>query len=186
MKRIRFMFGQTRFQMVLALVALVVASAAVLTSGASFTAHTANAANVFSTGSLATTNTPTGMSVTISKMVPGDFHTGTVKIKNTGDVSGHFYLEPVVISGDTKGLAAQLQLVITDGVTPVYSGSLAGLTQKDLGTWIVNAEHTYTFTVTLPDNGRNAGGVGLDNAFMGATTTALFNWTAVSVPTGSL
>jgi len=34
--------------------------------------------------------------------------------------------------------------------------------------------------------GRDGSGVGVDNAFMGATTTATFNWTAVSIPTGSV
>jgi hypothetical protein len=185
MKQMRLMFGRTKFQLVLALAALALATAAVVTSGASFTAHTANAANVFSTGTLAMSNTPSGMSTTISEMVPGDYHTGTVTIKNTGDVAGRIYLEPVAITGDTKGLAAQLDLVIMDGATQVYSGSLAGLAQHDLGSWAAGAERTYSFTVTLPDQGRDVSGVGLDNAFMGATTTAAFNWTAVSTPTGS-
>jgi hypothetical protein len=72
-----------------------------------------------------------------------------------------------------------------DGATQVYSGTLAGLTQKDLGTWAANDTHTYAFTVTLPDQGRDGLGVGRDNAFMGASTTAAFNWTAVSVPATS-
>jgi hypothetical protein len=120
------------------------------------------------------------MSSTIATMVPGDFHTGTVVIKNTGDVAGHFYLDPVTITANTKGLAAQLRLVVLDGLTEIYNGTLAGLTQKDLGTFAANASRTFTFTVTFPDSG-----VGADNAFMGATATAAFNWTAVSAPGGS-
>ena len=180
MKQVRFMLGQSRFQMMLALAGLVIATSAVFASGASFTATSANASNVFSTGTLSMTNTPSGMSSTIATMVPGDFHTGTVVIKNTGDVAGHFYLQPVTITGDTKGLAAELRLVVLDGATEIYNGTLAGLTQKDLGTYAVNASHTFTFTITFPD-----GGVGADNAFMGASTTAAFNWNAVSIPGGS-
>lgn len=180
MKHLRFMIGQGRFQMLLALAGVVVAATAVMASGASFASQTANATNVFSTGTLAMTNTPSGMSSTIATMVPGDFHTGTVVIKNTGDVAGHFYLDPVTITANTKGLAAQLRLVVLDGSTEIYNGTLAGLTQKDLGTFAANASRTYTFTVTFPDSGPGA-----DNAFMGAATTAAFNWTAASVPTGS-
>jgi len=180
MKHLRFMVGQSRFQILLALAGIVIASTAIFASGASFTAQTANAANVFSTGTLAMTNTPSGMSATIAGMVPGDFHAGTVEIKNTGDVAGHFYLEPVAVSADTKGLAAKLQLVVLDGTTEIYSGTLAGLTQKDLGTFDADDSRTFTFTVSFPDSGPGA-----DNAFMGATTTAAFDWTAVSVPTGS-
>jgi spore coat-associated protein N len=186
MKRMKVLFGQRRFQLLVTLGAVAVAASVALGSGAAFTAQTANPANVFSSGTLAMTNTPTGMSTTISDMVPGDYHTGTVVIQNTGTVKGHFYLEPVAISNDTKSFASQLQLVITDGATQVYSGALSGLGQQDLGTWAVNDSHTYTFRVTFPDNGRDASGVGRDNAFMGATTTAGFTWTAVSVPTGSL
>ena len=180
MKQVRFMLGQRRFQMMLALAGLVIATSAVFASGASFTANTANASNVFSTGTLAMSNTPSGMSATIANMVPGDFHTGTVVIKNTGDVAGHFYLEPVAITANTKGLSAQLHLIVLDCSTEIYSGSLAGLAQQDLGTFAANDTHTYSFTVSFPDSG-----VGADNAFMGATTTAAFNWTAVSIAGGS-
>jgi len=181
MKQLRVLLGQSRFQLLVALTALVVATTVAIGSGASFTAQTANPSNVFTSGTLSMSNTPTGMSTTISNMVPGEFHSGTVVMKNTGTVRGRFYLEPVTISDDTKGLAAQAQLLIMDGETEVYSGTLAGLTQKDLGTWAVNETHTYAFTVTLPDQGRD----GRDNAFMAATTTAAFNWTAVSVPAAS-
>jgi hypothetical protein len=180
MKHFRVMIGQSRFQLVLALAGIAIATTAVMASGASFTSQTANAANVFSTGTLSMTNTPSGMSSTVATMVPGDFHTGTVVIKNTGDVAGHFYLDPVTITANTKGLAAQLRLIVLEGSTEIYNGTLAGLPQKDLGTFAANASRTYTFTVTFPDSGPGA-----DNAFMGATATAAFNWTAASVATGS-
>ncbi len=186
MSRMKILLGKRRFHALATMAGVMVAISVVVGSGASFTAQTANPSNVFSAGTLAMSNTPTGMSTTISNMVPGDWHNGTVVIQNTGTVQGQFYLEPVVITADSKGFAAQLQLVVKDGGTDIYSGSLAGLGQRDLGTWAAGESHTYAFTVTFPDQGRDANGVGLDNGFMGASTTAGFNWTAVSVPQGSL
>jgi hypothetical protein len=189
MSRMKILLGRRRFHALATLAGVMVAISVVVGSGASFTAQTANPSNVFSAGTLAMSNTPTGMSTTISNMVPGDWHDGTVVIQNTGTVQGHFYLEPVVITADSKGFAAQLQLTITDPSLAdpvVYTGTLAGLGQRDLGTWAAGVSHTYSFKVSFPDQGRDANGVGLDNGFMGASTTAGFNWTAVSVPQGSL
>jgi hypothetical protein len=186
MKRTKVLFGQRRFQLLVSLAALVVAVMVVVGSGASFTAHSANPSNVYSAGTLAMSNTPTGINVAVEKWVPGDLHNGTVKIENTGNVQGHFYLEPVTISGNTKGFAQDLQLQIKDGDTIVYSGALSGLIQEDLGIWKAGESHTYAFIISFPDQGRDSKGVGLDNDFMGATTTAQFDWTAVSVARGSI
>jgi len=179
-----------RFRLLAVMVLLVCSLGLVIGSIASFAADAARASNVNSTGMLAMSNTSSGMSTTIANMVPGDFHTGTVKIKNTGTAKGDFYLEPVIITADTKGLANQCDLVINEGVKRIYSGPLSGLKQKDLGSWNANESHTYTFKVTFPDSdrakpsGRGKYRVGRDNAFMGATTTATFNWTAVPRASG--
>ena len=191
MQRFKILFGQRRFQVLAALAAVALAASVVAASGASFTAHSANASNVFSTGTLAMSNTPSGMSATITNMVPGDFHDGTVTIKNTGDGQGHFYLEAVNVTADTKAIAEYLDLTITDGATVVYDGKLSALAQEDLGTWATDEAHTYSFHVSFPDAGRQtgvdgAGGIGNDNQYMGASTTVDFNWTAVSVEQGSL
>ena len=189
MKRVKVLFGQRRFQILASMAVLLLAAGVVVASGASFTSQSANAANVFSAGTLAMTNTPNGFTANVSHMVPADSYTGTITIQNTGTVQGHFYLQPVTITGDTLGFAQDLQLLITDGATQVYSGSLSGLVQEDLGTWPADASHTYTFKVTFPDGNAAAPitiGDGADNAFMGATTTADFNWTPVSVSNGSL
>jgi spore coat-associated protein N len=190
MKRFKILFGQRRFQLLASLGAVVLAVSVVAASGASFTAHSANASNIYSTGTLAMTNTPTGMSTTIANMVPGDYHDATVVIKNTGDVQGHFYLEAANVTSNSKSIAQYLDLEIKDGSTVVYSGKLSDLPQKDLGTWAANDQHTYSFKVSFPDAGRatgvnGAGGVGNDNQYMGASTTVDFNWTAVSVAQGS-
>ena len=190
MKRIKILFGQRRFQVLATLTGVVLAVAVVVGSGASFTAHSANPSNVFSTGTLAMTNTDTGMSTTISNLVPGDYRDASVTIKNSGDVQGDFFLEPVLVNENTKAIADQLDLTIKDGNTVVYQGKLSGLPQEKLGVWASGDSHTYTFHVSFPDNGRTAGiagagGVGNDNKYMGATTTVAFNWTAVSVAQGS-
>ncbi|MEI7815167.1 MAG: TasA family protein [Coriobacteriia bacterium] len=185
MKRMRAMMGMGRFQLLVVMAAVVLAAGLVVGSGASFTAHTANAGNIFSTGTLNMSNTPSGMSTEITNMVPGDFHTGSVVIKNTGDVEGHFYLQPVVITGSTK-LADQCDLLIKDGSTVVYDGKLSGLAQEDLGTWDANETHTYDFKVTFPDQVADAlKDISPDNQYMGLSVTAGFDWTAVTEATGS-
>jgi hypothetical protein len=192
MKRIKILFGQRRFQVLATLTGVIMAVAVVIGSGASFTASSANPSNVFSTGTLAMSNTPSGMSVTVTNMVPGDQHTGSVTIKNTGDVQGHFYLEPAFVTEDTKKIAEYLDLSIVDEKdNVVYEGKLSALPQEDLKTWTADEEHTYTFKVSFPDAKRlaaldGAGGVGNDNQYMGATTTVDFNWTTVSVPVGEI
>ena len=186
MKRIKILFGQRRFQVLATLTGVIMAVAVVVGSGASFTAQSANADNVFSTGTLAMENTPDGMSATITNMVPGDWRDASVKIQNTGDVQGHFFLEPVYVTENTQKIADYLDLVIKDGDAVVYKGKLSELPQEDLGVWKADEAHNYTFMVSFPDAGREAsvkgaGGVGIDNQYMGATTTVDFNWTAVSV-----
>lgn len=189
MKRIKILFGQRRFQVLATLTGVIMAVAVVMASGASFTAHTANPSNVFSAGTLAMSNTPNGMEVTVTNMVPGDSHDGSVTIENTGDVQGNFYLEPVTITGDTMDgkFAADLQVVINDGTEDIYKGSLSGLKQVDLGVWQPKDHKTFSFHVSFPDKGRTASTqageapIGNDNQYMGASTTAQFDWTSVSV-----
>jgi hypothetical protein len=184
MKRITIMFKQRRLQALIALAAVPLAIAAFVGSGASFSADTVNAKNVYSAGKLETTNTPSGMSVTVSKMVPGDRHAGSVVIENTGSVQGEFYLEAVKITDDSMiddGFAKELQLTINDDGKQLYTGSLSGLKQHDLGLWQSGDRHAYEITVSFPDDGPGA-----ENAYMDATTSAAFTWTAVSVAKGDI
>ena len=192
MKRFKILFGQRRFQVLAALGAVVLAASVAIGSGANFTAQSANASNVFSSGTLATTNTNTGMSATITNMVPGDFRDASVTIENTGDVRGDFYLEPVLVTANTQAIADELDLTVTDSGTKVvvFTGKLSALKQQILGLWAAGDSHTYDFHVSFPDNSttaglNGAGVVGNDNKYMGATTSVDFNWTAVSNTTGS-
>ena len=181
MTRTQSIFGKRRFQLLGALGAVVVAATAVYGSGANFTSTSANASNVFTGGNLQMSNNQSGAIMTVAKMVPAEVRNGAVTIQNTGDVAGEFYLEPVVISGATASFDSKLQLTITEGTNTVYSGSLNGLQQVDLGLWQPQASHTYDFTLTFPD-----GGTGADNSYKAATATAQFNWTAVSKPDATI
>jgi len=175
MKRFRVLFGQRRLQVLVALAATLLAVSVVVGSGANFTATSANASNIFSAGTLSMSNTPTGMSFNVTKMIPGQSASGSVVIKNTGDVSGTFYLEAVGITGETKAFGSELRLVINDGTTDIYTGTLSGLAQHNLGVWAPAAQKTYTFTVSFPNTT-----AGAENPYMGGTVTAAFNWTAVT------
>ena len=188
MKRFKVLFGQRRFQLLATMAVLLLAASVVVASGASFTAQSANPGNLYTSGSLTMSNSNDNAAiVTFDKMVPGDTQSGKVTIANTGDVQGDFYLQPV-ISGDPS-LAAALMITIKDDNGPeVYSGPLSGLTaQQDLGLWQAKASHTYTFTVTFPNNDRASDEMGItagaDNLLEGLSATAAFTWTTVNVPT---
>lgn len=183
MTRTRVLFGRRRFQLLGVLAAVLVAAAAVYGSGASFTSTSANASNVFTGGILEMANDQAGAVLTVERMVPGEVREGTVTIQNTGDVVGNFFLEPITITGATANFDGKLQLRIDTGWGyDLYEGPLSDLAQIDLGYWQPNESRSYTFIVSFPDTGRGANGVGNENSFQNAMTTARFDWTAISVP----
>jgi spore coat-associated protein N len=153
-------------------------------SGASFTASSANANNVFTAGTLTMGNTPSSAFLGAGNMKPGDNATGTVDIKNTGSVAGAFSLSGTVTS-QTLGMASQLKLRVEDcgvfdGATPpscgsgdvVHDGTVAGLSTVALGDFAGSVTHRYKFDVTLPGT--------TPNAFQGATATVRFDWNATT------
>jgi spore coat-associated protein N len=181
-----------------ALASFAIAGVAMTGSGAYFTSTTANPTNLFTAGNLAHSNSKNGSAIftTNPKLKPGDTNTGSVTIANTGDIPGTFTLSKSNLV-DTPGanggnLSSVLQLLIKDGSTTVYSGSLTGFTSValdgDLSTAGVqafpisggNATHTYDFTVTFPDAGAPASATTGDNAFKSSITSVQFNWNAVS------
>ena len=145
----------------------------VVGSGADFTSSTANPANTFSSGSLSHTNSRNGSAIlTASGMKPGGTATGSVTITNTGSLPGTFSLSksnltnPVLGTGSER-LSDQLDLVIRDGSTTVYSGKLGAMgtialdgdtvtagSQQFGASGSPTAAHTYDFTVTLPRSSR--------------------------------
>jgi spore coat-associated protein N len=144
-------------------------------SGATFTSHTANPSNTFSSGSLIHTNDKNGFAiVTGANLKPGDVSTGLVKIKNTGTLKGNFKLSE---TNDTNNFAAgNLKLKIEDvtNATTIYSGDLGSVAAAGIaltGDWAVNEERTYKFTVTLDPN--------TPNSDQGKTATADYEWDEV-------
>ncbi len=191
MKRVKVLFGQRRFQVLLTLAVLVLVVGGVLASGANFTATSANPGNMFTAGSLTignyksdgTTNNEGQAiaSLTAANMKPGDSTSGTAVIKNTGSIAGTFTLSGTMNASAGTYLAAfasDLQLtVVEDGATTLVNGvplTSALTTPISLGSWNSGVSHTFLFTVKFP-NGTSAN----DNPFMGKSATIDIAWNAV-------
>jgi spore coat-associated protein N len=192
MSRLRVLAANPRLALG-ALLTLLLAAAAVVGSGADFTASSANPANTFAAGTLTISNSKEGAAVlSASGLKPGNSANGTVDIQNTGDLSGIFTLSRTapVDSDGANPLSGKLNLTIIDcgtfaSGTPVcgdgndvtvYNGgtiaqmSTVGHTVNSLGTYAANDKHRYQFTVQL-DN--TAG-----NAYQGDTSSVEFDWAA--------
>jgi spore coat-associated protein N len=197
MKRMKFLFGQRRMQVLLTLAVLLLAVSVVIGSGASFTAQKANAGNIFTAGNLAMSDSIAGPIVHFNTPVmrPGDISTGTVTISNTGDVPGAFTLTKSALTGTgSAALGAKLDLVIqeVDGsgvallVPAVFNDKLDGaIVNKSLGTWsgltgtaaALGATHNYKFTVTWSNSPRDDTG---DNFLKSASASCDFTWDATA------
>jgi spore coat-associated protein N len=177
-----------------ALLTLLLAAAAVVGSGADFTASSANPSNTFASGTLTIANSKEGTAVlTASNLKPGGAAaTGTVDIENTGSLSGAFTLSRTapVDSDGSNPLSGKLNLTVVDcgtfsGTAPTcgdgddvtkYSGGTiaqmgtAGHLISGLGTYAANEKHRYQFTVQLDGT---AG-----NAYQGGTSSVEFDWNA--------
>ena len=192
MSRLRVLAANPRLALG-ALLTLLLAAAAVVGSGADFTASSANPANTFAAGTLTISNSKEGAAVlSASGLKPGNSATGTVDIQNTGDLSGAFTLSRTapVDSDGANPLSAKLNLTVIDcgtfasgtpvcgdgnDVTVYNGGTIAqmgtvGHTVNSLGTYQANDKHRYQFTVQL-DN--SAG-----NAYQGDTSSVEFDWAA--------
>ena len=193
MSRLRFLAANPRLALG-ALLTLLLAAAAVVGSGADFTASSANPANTFAAGTLSILNSKEGTAVlSASNLRPGNSQSGTVDIKNTGALSGAFTLSRTapVDSDGANPLSSKLNLTIVDcgtfvGATPPtcgdgddvskYSaGTIAqmgttGHLVTALGTYAANEQHRYQFTVQLDSS---AG-----NAYQGDNSSVEFDWNA--------
>jgi spore coat-associated protein N len=175
-----------------ALLTMLLAAAAVVGSGADFTASSANPTNSFSSGTLSISNSKSSAAVfTASNLRPGGAsQSGQVDIGNSGSLSGLFKLSRGTIadSGSTSNLSPKLNMVVTDcgtfasgtptcgdgDDTSVYTGALPGIGTSaspiTLGTFAAGEKHRYQFTVSLDSSA--------DNGYQGGTSTVDFNWTA--------
>lgn len=162
----------------------------VVGSGADFTSASANPSNTFSAGSLSQSNSKDNAAIlTASGLKPGGTATGSVTIANTGSIPGTFTLSKSNLTNPVLGTAGeklsdQLDLLIKDGTTTVYTGKLGAMGSLPLDGDTVaagvqqfgasgapTATHTYAFTVTLP--------AATGNAYQGTSTSVQFDWTAV-------
>jgi Camelysin metallo-endopeptidase len=179
-----------------ALATVLIAVGITAASGASFSASSANANNVFTAGTMTMSNTPNMATLSASNIKPGDAATsGTVMIKNTGSLAGAFSLAKanlvdVNVPNPASLLSTQLNLVVTDcgaAVTAVvtdpvcgeavanddvvkYTGTIAAMNPTALGNIPGGTRHLYKFSVDLP--------LATTNAFQGASTTVDFAWNA--------
>ena len=193
MSRLRVLVTQPKLALG-ALVTLVLATGAVVSSGADFTATSANPANTFASGTLSMLNSKDGVAVlSASNLRPADPpQAGTVDIENSGSLSGAFTLSrgtPADSDADNP-LSGKLGVTVVDcgafaGSTAPdcgdaddvsrYSGTLAqmGTTGHEidaLGTYAAGAKHRYRFTVALD------GSAG--NAYQGDSSTVKFDFNA--------
>jgi hypothetical protein len=188
MNRITAIWRSSPRTLLLGLGTIGLAAAVTVGSGADFTSTTANPSNVFTAGTLSHSNSKAGAAIlTVANMRPGDTASGTVDIQNTGSLSGAFILAKTVTADSTPSFASKLTIVITDNGDPscvvscpapvgVYSGAVAAMGTRALGTFAAGATHRFSFAVTFPDGGAN----GADNAYQAASTTVTYTWTATS------
>jgi len=156
-------------------------------SGADFTAHAANPANTFTTGTLDIGNSAASAVLSAPSLKPGDSVPGVVDIQNTGTASGTFKLSTSNLAdAGTPKLLPQLDLKIEDcglftststpsctsGTTTLYTGKASAMAPIALGSFAGNAKHRYQFTVSLPQT--------TDNSFQGKTASLEFDWDATS------
>jgi hypothetical protein len=175
-----------RSVLVPALCLLSFATVAIAARGDAGSAPMATAAS--SAGSLSIFNSRGGEAVlSVAGLAPGRSTSGAVTIQNNGALGGAFSLASANLAetpGPGGGLLSQrLQLTVIDlGASgTVYTGPLAGLGSRDLGTFAPGEARTFSFTATLPDSGTPPSPVGGDNAYQGASLTNAYVWTATEL-----
>jgi hypothetical protein len=140
-------------------------------------------------GNLALDNSRPGSAIlSATGIVPGDSSSGSVTIRNAGELTGVLRLSKShlndVPGGGGGRLSNALDLVVTDvsagSAAIVYSGKLAAMSTQRLGVLRAGKARHYHFAVTLPDGGAPAPGAIGDNAYKGASMTADFDWNATT------
>ena len=187
MQRVAAVWHASPKKMVGVLFALLLAAMMAVGSGANFNSTSANPGNVVTAGNLSHVNGQPGQAVlTASKLKPGESQSGTVTMKNDGDIDGVFSVARTITQDTTGALtpsnpfAAHLNLKVenvTTGAPALYDGLLSGMTGARGSDVIAPGDtNTYRFTVTFNDGGPN----GADNAFKSARVEADFDWEAVN------
>jgi len=147
--------GKALFSLV-ALALLAVALQSLVFSEASFTAGSANPANVFTSGSLSHTNSKAGVVIVdAADLRPGVGKEGTVTITGTGTLPGLYSLTrgAVIDTPVTPGLSGTLDLFIQESgaAAPLYNGRVSQLpVSLALGSLAPGQARTYTVRLTYP------------------------------------
>lgn len=160
-------------------------------SGAEFNSASANPSNTVSTGTLSHTNSKDNAAIlTVSGLKPGGSGSGSVTITNTGSLPGTFTLSKSNLTNPDLGsggerLSDQVDLLVKDGSTTVYSGKLGAMgaialdgdtatagMQQFGASGSATATHTYDFTVSLP--------AATGNEYQGTSLSVQYDWTATS------
>lgn len=181
MQRAAVLWRASPARLLIALFALLLASALAVATGANFNSTSSNPGNAVTAGIISHTNSKPGAVVlNITKLMPGVPQTGTVKLTNTGDNASKLTLKASNLSsppGANGGvLANQLDLNIKRNGTSVWTGKLKDLDTLDLGAWNAGQVSDFDFVVQLPDTAPN----GADNAYQGAGASVDLSWESVS------
>jgi hypothetical protein len=174
------------------LIALAIASAATIGSGAVFTTSTTSVGNVFAAGILKSTTA--GVAYSLANRVPGEHATGDLTLTNTGTVKGDFSVTRTV-TAETAGsdpespstgsglLSSGLVLTVTDTtISPavvIFSGAPSGFGTRSIGTINSGAVRTLHFDISLPNTTLAAQPAisPNDNKFEGASLTDAYTFT---------
>jgi spore coat-associated protein N len=156
---------------------LLVASALVAGSGATFTSTSANTTSAFTTGTLTQSNSKAGQAIfDLDNLKPGDTLNGTLTITNTGSLPAAFSLTETSSSNAFSADLLTLRITNTTTGTTVYDGTFGGLVdgaQNELGTYAAGDANTYQFTVTLD--------AAAGNSEQGKSATATYQWDSVQL-----
>lgn len=180
----------------LPIVVVMIAAAAVLASGAVFTASSFNV-QVLTAGNLKHVNSKDSSAIiaTYEKLKPGDERPDTVVLTNDGDLDGQFYLSASRLTHSevepfTGDLSTVLMLEVTksDG-TPVYNGHINALPATggewgsllNAGTIAAGESETYNFRVYWPDGGVPGGPLLGDNNYKKSSMSIQFDWSQVQL-----
>jgi spore coat-associated protein N len=181
MSRIHALVHQPRLALS-GLVTVALASAAVIGSGADFTASSASAASTFTTGHVRLDNSKENVAIfNATNLRPnGQSQSGTVDIKNTGDYAETIKVTRGTVTDDTPALAPKLNVVIKDcGLvasadcstgTVKYADTLDNMGTVDLSSYAVNESRRYQFSVSLDSSA--------DNTYQGKTAKTPFTFDA--------
>jgi hypothetical protein len=136
---------------------------ALVFSDASFTARSANPADVFVAGDLSHVNDKSGqVMILASGLDPGGSRVGTMTLTGTGNVPGAFTLSAssLVNTPAASALSDALTLTVEDitgTATTLYDGAVSDFSDVDLGTIAPGAARSYRLTLEYPDGPIDAG-----------------------------